>query len=176
MKYYHGYREQVTLKNGTAVLLRTLEPKDKKSLSDGLQLLSFSSRYERFLTPKHELTPRELEFLTEFDEQSHYAIGAGILESDGSEGLGIGVARFVAFTDDPTSAEPAVTVIDAWQGQGLGTLLLSRIGEAASERGIKRFKSYFLAENSRIRTLIKRVFPGTQFFPDGSLVTSVSEI
>ena len=138
MKYAHDYLERMALTDGTPILLRTLYPTDKQNLADGMRELSFLSRYERFFTPKHGLSDSELVFLTEMDEINHYAIGAGLLNPDGSEGKGLGVARFVRDVDDAQIAEPAVTVLDAWQGKGLGKLLLHHVGKAAKERGIEK--------------------------------------
>jgi len=47
-----------------------------------------------------------------------------------------------------------VTVIDAWQGRGLGSVLLSRLCERALEVGIAYFTAEALAENQTMLALL----------------------
>jgi acetyltransferase len=46
-----------------------------------------------------------------------------------------------------------VTVLDAWQGQGLGTILMRRLIDAARERGLQRMVSLDFAENQEMAHL-----------------------
>jgi hypothetical protein len=57
------------------------------------------------------------------------------------------VARFVRVAGEPDVAEAAITVLDEYQGRGLGTLLLGVLSSAAARRGIRTFRSYVLGEN-----------------------------
>jgi RimJ/RimL family protein N-acetyltransferase len=61
---------------------------------------------------------------------------------------GVGVARYVRDADDPQAAEIAVTVVDQWQGRGLGTELLTRLCGRARSEGIYRFTA-LVAEDNR---------------------------
>ena len=61
---------------------------------------------------------------------------------------------FVRVPGEPDVAEPAVTIVDEYQGLGLGTALLARLVAAARERGVQRFRCLFLAENRQIRALL----------------------
>ena len=75
----------------------------------------------RFLTGnKNELSPAELRYFTEIDHHDHEALGA----VDRANGRGVGVARYVRSLEDSQTAELAVTVVDEWQGRGLGTELV----------------------------------------------------
>ncbi len=53
---------------------------------------------------------------------------------------GLGVARFIRDPDDPGVAEPAIAVVDAWQGRGVGRVLTDRLVDAARERGIRELR------------------------------------
>ena len=57
---------------------------------------------------------------------------------------------FVRLSNEPGVAEPAIAVIDDYQGQGLGRILLKRLTLAARERGIERFRFDFLPQNRKI--------------------------
>lgn len=166
------YCEDVTLTSGLRVRLRLIQPEDKRRLQEGLARMSKESRYLRFFTDKPRLNKSELAYLTELDQQSHFAIGAVELDADGNEGEGLGVARFIRLPEDPRLAEPAIAVVDRAQGQGLGTLLMSRIADAARERDIQAFRSEFLAWNDGARELFKSMSDVVSFSADGTVAVA----
>ena len=135
-----------TLKDGTRVLVRPIRPEDKKLLQQGMAQLSEVSRYRRFMRAVTELSDSQLEYLTEIDYVNHMAWGA--LDLSGPEPRGAGVARYVRDEEDATKAEVAVTVGDAYQGRGLGTLLLGVLAQSAAQHGIHTFIAYVLHENA----------------------------
>jgi GNAT superfamily N-acetyltransferase len=139
---------EATLRDGTRVLLRPILPEDKAELLDGFRRLSPESRYRRFLSPVDELTEEQLRNLTEIDYVDHFAWVAFDLGDAGHPG--IGVARYVRVVGEPEVAEAAVTVVDDYQGRGLGTLLLEALGAVALENGITTFRGYALEENQPI--------------------------
>jgi GNAT superfamily N-acetyltransferase len=49
---------------------------------------------------------------------------------------GLGDAFYVRDVRRPDTAEVAVTVVDEWQGRGLGTLLLEVISARALDEGV----------------------------------------
>ena len=73
----------------------------------------------------------ELSYLTEVDHHDHEALVA----VDPETNEGVGVARFVRSAEDPAVAELAVAVADDWQGQGVGSLLAGRAGQASARGG-----------------------------------------
>ena len=165
-----AYREDAVLRDGRRVRLRLVRPSDKEKLAAGLQRMSSASRFARFLAAKSTLTPAELSFLTDLDGVNQVALGALELQRGGAEGEGVAVARFVRCADDPAVAEAAVAVIDAWQGQGLGRLLLERLAVAARERGVFHFRVEFLAGNETVRALIHEACPGLPLQADGATI------
>lgn len=172
LRYDRDYEEVVTLRGGQRVRLRTIRPEDKTSLVQGLHRLSPASRLARFMAMKKRLTDAELAYLTEIDVVDHFAIGAAALNEDGGEGEGAGIGRFVRLGPGSDAAEPAVVVVDAWQGRGLGRILLERLIEAARERGIRAFHAEFLAENVAIRRLLESLFPGMLMQRSGGVVVA----
>ena len=158
LHFDQDYRETALLRDGHPVTLRALRASDKELLRHGFERLSPTSRYRRFLAPKSKLSDAELTYLTELDGLNHFAIAAVATDSDGLED-GLGVARFVRSKVDAHVAEAAITVIDDWQNKGLGTLLLLRLVAAARERGIERFESSALADNSALRDVLTPLGP-----------------
>jgi GNAT superfamily N-acetyltransferase len=153
MKYDDSYRERLELTDGTEVLLRLTRPQDRHKLAEAFEKLSKASTYSRFMRPKSELTEDDLDYLANIDQYGHLAIGA-LIASGEREGEGIGIARYIKLENVEAAAEPAVTVIDEFQGLGLGTLLIARLVEAARERGIEWFRATLLNENRKMRSLL----------------------
>jgi GNAT superfamily N-acetyltransferase len=152
--YDDNFSEDVELRDGTRVMLRTIKPSDRQLLAQGFQHLSAESRYMRFFGVKPVLTEDDLDYLTDIDGVNHFAIGAVSVDEIGRE-QGLGVARFVRLVAEPDSAEPAIAVIDERQGLGIGTALAQCLVEAAVERGIRRFRIEFLAGNEPLIELIQ---------------------
>jgi len=151
------YSEDISLGNGLRVRLRPIRPDDKSYFVQGFKALSEESRYRRCLLAKSALTEQDLKFLTEFDGHEHFALGCTLLNDQGREIEGVAGARFVRFAGDETIAELAITVVDHWQRHGVGTALLERLCEAATERGVQRLRCYVFRRNSDMRRLIQRV-------------------
>lgn len=152
-----SYHEIVALADGTEVELRFVRPEDKPLFVAGFAGLSLETRYLRFFSAKPGLTAEDLRYLTEVDGERHVAIVAVRHGADGDEGLG--VARFIALADDPTVAEAAVVVVDAWQRKGLGGALLRRLRDAAIERGVTRLRGAVLAKNREMIAIFEAL-PG----------------
>lgn len=157
------YVERATLRDGTPVLLRLICPEDKDLLRREFERWSQESRYARFHAAKTKLTDEELRYLTEIDQESHFAIGAVSEQGDGhGEPAGLGIARFIRLPDqlgELSTAEAAISVADVAQGKGLGRLLFLRLVAAAAERGIARFRCEVLGTNMSMASLIDAIAP-----------------
>jgi GNAT superfamily N-acetyltransferase len=144
---------EVTLGDGTHVRIRPIVPEDKTRILEAFRRLSPESRYRRFMSPIEELGEEQLRFLTEVDYLDHFAWIALSLDESGTPAMG--VARYVRGPEDPAVAEAAVTVVDDYQGRGLGTLLLELLGAVALEHGVRRFRSYAMEQNRPILALLR---------------------
>jgi GNAT superfamily N-acetyltransferase len=145
----------IALRDGSRVRIRQGHSSDRDLLLRGFERLSPESRYRRFLAPTPELTEDMARYLTEIDHHDHEAM----IALDESTGEGIGVARYVRDPVRPEVAEVAVTVIDDWQGRGLGTLLLEVISARAREEGIAIFTALMLAMNEDMLDMLRRLDP-----------------
>jgi GNAT superfamily N-acetyltransferase len=122
----------VRLRDGSAVLIRPVRPEDAGLLEDGFA---------------------RLRYFTGVDHRDHEALGA----LDHVRGGGVGIARYVRDREDPYAAEIAVTVIDGWQGRGLGTELLAQLSERACQEGIRRFTAAVAADNAAMTGLLRNL-------------------
>lgn len=134
-----------------AVSIRPLEPADAALLDEVLDGMSDRSRYQRYHGPKPRLTAGERAYFAGTDGRDHLAVVA--LAPGGAP---LGVARSVRLRDEPAAAEVAAEVIDAWQGQGLGSALLARLARQAVAVGIERFTAVVLAQTGLVRALTRR--------------------
>jgi GNAT superfamily N-acetyltransferase len=137
-------------------VIRPIRPDDKGMLSDGLRRLSLQSVQRRFLTPKRSFSRAELRYLTEVDGRDHVALVAENPCADPSRRL-IAVARFVRTGAEPDTAEIAVTVGDAWQGRGLGSVLGTHLAHLARNRGIWTFTATMASENTPAHKLMAKL-------------------
>ena len=145
----------IELRDGSRVRVRQGHSSDRDLLLRGFARLSKESRYRRFLAPKLELSEANIHYLTEIDHHDHEAM----IALDEATGEGIGVARYVRNSERPDAAEVAVTVIDDWQGRGLGTLLLEVICARAREDGITTFTALMLTTNKEMMDVITALGP-----------------
>jgi len=86
-----------------------------------------ATRRARFLSPTPRLGPGELEGLLG---------GQAVLAVTTDGGSAVAVANLDADSDGPGVGRCAVLVDNAWQGRGLGTALVRRLADAASEEGL----------------------------------------
>ncbi len=149
--------EPIRLRTGRDVRIRQIRPSDAHALKLAYARLSPRSKYQRFLAPKPQLSTADTRYLTEVDGEHHYALVA--TPADEPE-LIIGVGRYVRLSDDPRTAEFAIVVGDAFQGEGLATELLERLAAAAREGGVERFTATMLADNRPAHRLMHRLAAG----------------
>jgi RimJ/RimL family protein N-acetyltransferase len=131
------------------VVVRPIEPGDARELARTFGRLSALSRFRRFLAPLERLSQRQLEYLTCVDHLDHEAL----IALDAATGAGVGVARYVRDPVQPRRADFATVVADAWQGRGIGALLVSRLAEHAAGNGIEVLEGRTVAANRAARRL-----------------------
>jgi len=134
--------------------IRPISPDDKIPLQVGLQMLSPESIRQRFFSPKKGFSPEELKFLTEVDQDNHLAYVA-VHNCEGKQ-LPAGVIRAIRKKDDNQMAEIGITIVDCYQGKGLGTRLLSAIATRAKEVGITTLYGDYHTSNLKMAKLLEK--------------------
>ncbi len=147
-----GPTDVLVLADGTRLRLRPFGSEDRDGFAALFARLSPESRYRRFLSPKRELTPRELSDFTDTDHVGHAAFAA-IDQRDGSI---VGVGRYVHVADRPKVADLAIEVTDELQNMGIGTALIKHTVQRARENGFALLTATTLRENRPARALLRR--------------------
>lgn len=145
---------EVALGDGTRLALRPLTPEDRTEIEVGFGRLSAESRYRRFMAPTHTLTSRQLAYFVDIDYQDHFAWGA--LAGSGDSQHGVAVARYVRLSRETDGADTAFTVIDQYQGRGIGSILLRALAVAAWENHIRRLHFDVLADNTAMLRVLEK--------------------
>jgi len=156
--------ETIDLK-GVRVALRPMRPEDAELEQAFVNGLSEHSRYQRFMQNLPSLTPRMLARFTQLDYDRELALVAL------HEERFIAVGRYAPNPDGET-AEFALVVADAWQGKGLGRMLLERLCQYAKAAGYRALYGHILQANHAMLDLAQRL-GFTQAHTDGGEVTLV---
>jgi acetyltransferase len=150
----HPYPEEmqstVRLPGGEWVKVRPIRPEDAALEQDFVAALSSESMHFRFQSALKTLTPAMLARFTQIDYDREMALVA-VLEEHGAE-REIAVARYITMADG-RSCEYAIVIADAWQGRGLGRILMTAIIESARVRGLETMVGWVLASNTAMLRL-----------------------
>ncbi|HEX5780323.1 MAG TPA: GNAT family N-acetyltransferase, partial [Solirubrobacteraceae bacterium] len=133
---------EVVLRDGSTLHVRPLEAADEDALHDFFSALSPDSRAFRFLSLGVNLRAAA-RHAAEVDGRDRVGLVA-----IGPDGRIVAHAMYVRVDSD--SAEVAFAVADAWQGHGLGTVLLGLVADCARRAGIPQFVALVRADNRRM--------------------------
>ena len=148
----------------TGVVVRSLRPTDRTDVQDLHERMDQHDAYLRFFGAR----PKHLEDLAESlcrQDPGRCALGAFI------GGILVGVANYVSPADQSDNDSPLVEfglVVDhEYQSHGIGTMLLTRLVDAARAHGIDRMTAEVLAQN----TLMLEVIRDRGWAPDVAATT-----
>jgi RimJ/RimL family protein N-acetyltransferase len=132
-----------SIRDGRRVEIRALRPEDRDALRIAVGRASTQSLYRRFFAVKRHFTEQEIEFFTNIDFVNHVALVA--VAEEGGRSMVIGGARYIAV--QPGTAEVAFAVIDQYQGQGVGAVLMRHLTTIARDAGLKELIAEVLPDN-----------------------------
>lgn len=137
------------LRDGRLIEIRAIRPDDRPAVLAAIARASPRSMFRRFFASRQKLTNEEIDYFLTVDFVNHVALVA-VADEDGNRPI-VGGARFVVV--QPKKAEVAFAVIDAYQGQGLGTILMHHLGTIALGAGLRELVAEVLIENMPMLTV-----------------------
>ena len=140
------------LRDGRSVEIRALRPDDRAGMLAAIGRTSPQSLRTRFFAPKKGFSEQEMAFFLNVDFDNHVALVAQI-DEDGRPVLA-GGGRYIVV--EPGQAEIAFVVVDAYQGQGIGSLLMRHLAALAREAGLKELIAEVLPENTAMLKVFKK--------------------
>ncbi|MET7419612.1 GNAT family N-acetyltransferase [Dactylosporangium sp. NPDC005555] len=135
-------------------------------LQDVFDGLSVRSRYLRYHTAVHRLTPANRAALSAVDGRRRIVLVAERIGPGGwvAEGVGHLVAT------GSGRAEVAVEVVDAAQGRGVGRTLLRHLVTVAEALDYQLVEAAVLTDNTPMLRLLGRLFPDARTTVEGQTV------
>ncbi|HXF81151.1 MAG TPA: GNAT family N-acetyltransferase, partial [bacterium] len=140
----------VVLRDGSTVLVRPIRPGDREGLRRMYRSLSRRSL--------------ELRFGPDISEEALERALAGFLEADGIARAGVVavsgpagdlIAHACYERTGPARAEVAFAVADAFQGRGLGTILLGQLAEIGEANGIREFEAFVRPDHHQMIDVLR---------------------
>ena len=148
------------LRDGSTAEIRALRPTDETAVLDALDQSSTQSLQRRFFGIKRHFSDKERAFFMNVDFKNHVALVCEVESPERT--MIVGGGRYVVF--EPGRAELAFVVIDAWQGRGIGSILMRHLGEIASNAGLRELTAEVLPENKSMQAVLGKF----GFRPDGN--------
>ncbi|MGW1059685.1 bifunctional acetate--CoA ligase family protein/GNAT family N-acetyltransferase [Micromonospora rubida] len=131
----------VLLSDGATVGLRPIRPDDAQGIVAMHSRFSERTRYLRYFSPYPRIPERDLRRFVVVDHRDREAFV--VLAADRI----VAVGRYERLGPQAPEAEVAFVVEDAYQGRGIGSVLLEHLADAARRAGIVRFVAEVLPAN-----------------------------
>ncbi len=152
----------VLLADGSTVRVRPIDPSDADGIVAMHAKFSERTRYFRYFSPYPRIPERDLYRFVNVDHRDREAL----VVVDGGELIGVG--RYERLGPDADEAEVAFVVADAYQGMGIGSMLLEHLAAAAREAGIGQFVAEVLPANgSMLRVFADAGYQIQREYADG---------
>jgi len=147
-----AYSAREQLHNGRLIEIRALRPSDEAGMLAALDQTNAESLRRRFFVTKRAFSAKEKTFFINVDFVKHIALVVEVEEACRRSIVGGG--RYIITA--PGEAEIAFVVIDAYQGQGIGTLLLRHLAHIARSADVKKLSADVLPENAPMRKVFSK--------------------
>ncbi|GHJ09448.1 GNAT family N-acetyltransferase [Micromonospora humidisoli] len=131
----------VLLSDGSTVALRPIRPQDAPEIVAMHGRFSERTRYLRYFSPYPRIPERDLHRFVTVDHRDREAFV--VLAGDRI----VAVGRYERLGPAAPEAEVAFVVEDAYQGRGIGSVLLEHLADAARRAGIGHFVAEVLPTN-----------------------------
>jgi RimJ/RimL family protein N-acetyltransferase len=140
------------LRDGRPILIRALRSDDRADMLAAIDRTGIQSLQRRFFVAKRGFSEQEQDFFMRIDFINHVALVAQVEEY--GRGAIVGGGRYVVV--QPGQAELAFVVIDAYQGQGIGTMLMRHLLVIARKAGLGELTAEVLSDNTSMLAVFRR--------------------
>jgi acetate---CoA ligase (ADP-forming) len=140
--YPYELEADVVLRDGSTVHVRPVRADDAPTIREFFERLSPESIAFRFFGQPN------LDWVTAWSVDVDYSDRVALVAESGSPPTVIAHAAYVR--QNAERAEVAFVVADAWQGQGISTILLAHLAAVAGRHGIAAFTAEVLPANHRM--------------------------
>ena len=137
------HEADVVLRDGLTVNVRPVRAEDAPAVRAFFERLSPKSITLRFFSSFPDLD-RAVRWATEVDQHRYGLVATG------ADGRVVAHAGWETDPDRPGHAEVAFAIADAMQHNGLGTILLGQLIEAADQAGVAVLSAEVLPQNHRM--------------------------
>ncbi|WBB46986.1 GNAT family N-acetyltransferase [Verrucosispora sp. WMMA2044] len=138
------YAVDVLLSDGSTVQLRPIDPSDAPEIVAMHSRFSERTRYLRYFSPYPRIPERDLHRFVNVDHRDREAFV--VLAGDRI----VAVGRYERLGPAAPDAEVAFVVEDAYQGRGIGSVLMEHLADAARRAGIVNFVAEVLPANGQM--------------------------
>jgi RimJ/RimL family protein N-acetyltransferase len=139
----------VVLRDGSSVHVRPVRADDAPAVHAFFERLSPRSIALRFFSSFPDLD-RAVRWATEADQHRY-----GLIATTSADGRVVAHAGWEREPDRPERAEVAFAIVDATQHNGLGTILLGQLTQAAARAGVAVLSAEVLPQNHRMLHVLR---------------------
>lgn len=168
--YPDQYVASFTDRSGEELVIRPIRPEDEPAMVRFHETLSEESVYLRYFRAfqlsqrvEHERLRRIC--FVDYDRDVALVVERDNAETGQKDIIAVGRLTKARLTDD---AEFAMLVSDAYQGRGIGTVLLQRLLQIGRDEGVRRVEAYMLDENLGMRAICEKM--GFEFGREGGVI------
>ncbi len=138
--------------NGVQVIIRPSKPVDERRIQEHFYNLDKNDVIARFFYKKKSFISEEVKDISQIDYKNDLTVLAIV----GPFGFGkvVGIGEYF-LNPDSNMAEVAFSISKKYQGKGLGSILMKKLGKAAKDNNIKGFFAYTAPDNKGMIQLFK---------------------
>jgi len=166
IEYPEELKRNVTLKDGTKILLRPIKPSDATLKHHLFYALSKDSVTKRYLGSLKAMPLKRVWPYVTVDYENEMSIVGTVMEEGMESLIAIGSYARIPRT---RMAEVSLVVRDDLQNKGLGTILLKYLIEIAKNKGFEGFTAWVLTDNTKMMHIFKKLGYPVKYRIEGSL-------
>jgi hypothetical protein len=164
-----SFRREVTLKDGSKIVIRPIQCEDKDLVYDLLHRVSKQTLLLRYHHVKPRITEEEVKDVCNIDYRSMFILAGEKKHNNALEIVAL--AQYSVLLTDDSSAEVSFMVDDKEQGKGIATYMLKDLAAIAKQQGIKTFIGELTLANSVMLAVLKKFQPDLEQKMEDTTIT-----